>query len=121
MDIRIALQGVTPPKFVETLAEHLPFEWRRDGILEHQVSTQEDVQYAFRNEPGPDSERPRTGLVLAGPPETLTVATVVPVDRGIDLSDDMYAEIVEEFYDKVVAPAVASLDGAEAQLVESPE
>lgn len=117
MDIRIDLHDITPPKLASALAEYLPAGWRRDGILESQVSTQEDVQYAFRNEPGKGGDRPRAALVLAGPAETLTVAVVTPIDRDGELSDAQYDAMVEEFWRKVVEPAVAGLDGVSARLV----
>ncbi len=107
-DIRLELDDVSPPELVETLCQHLPEGWTRDGILEHQVSTREEVQYCFRH--AGTEDRPRCALCLAGPHDILTVAAVVPVDRGIDLSDRQSDGVVSEFYEHVVAPAAESLD-----------
>jgi hypothetical protein len=112
-DIHIQLaSSADATELVAALCERLPFEWKRDGILEAQVSTREDVQYCFRYEP--DDGRPRCALVLAGPGDELTVAVVVPIDRGVDLSDDAYDSIVEDFWQDVMAPLVeeGSSDGA---------
>lgn len=109
-DIRIDISRVKSADFAEAIGRQIAGEptWSRDGILEHQVSTQEELQYCFRNEPG--SGRPRTAICLAGSPETLTVATVVPIDRDVELSDQQYAGVVREFHDDVLAPALASVD-----------
>jgi hypothetical protein len=109
-DIRLELDDVTPPDLVEAFCDQLPEDWSRDGILEHQVSTREEVQYCFRHA-GHD-EWPRCALCLAGPSETWTVAAVVPIDRGVELSDDQTDAIVEDFYTSVVEPVVASLDAS---------
>jgi hypothetical protein len=112
-DIHIQLASAADAtELVAALCERLPFEWKRDGILEAQVSTREDVQYCFRYEP--DDSRPRCALVLAGPGDELTVAVVVPIDRGVDLSDDAYDSVVEDFWQDVMAPLVdeGSSEGA---------
>jgi len=104
-DIEIELSDTSPTDFAEALGREIDGDptWRRDGILEDQVSTREEYQYCFRNEPGGD--RPRTALCLAGTAETLTVATVVPIDRGVELEDEEYDEIVVEFFTEVLTPA----------------
>jgi hypothetical protein len=114
-DIHIELASAdAAPKLVTALCERLPFEWKRDGILEAQVSTREDVQYCFRYEP--DDQRPRCALVLAGPGDELTVAVVVPIDRGVDLSDEAYDSIVEDFWEDVVAPLLVERESGEASV-----
>lgn len=104
-DIRIDLSGTKPSDLADEIGETIASSvvWKRDGILEHQVSTQEEYQYCFRNEPG--GERPRTALCLAGNAETLTVACVVPIDRDVELSDDQHDAIVTEFYSEVLYPS----------------
>jgi len=114
-DIRIELDELSPPELIDALCEALPDGWSRDGILEHQVSTREEVQYCFRRE-GVDDEVPRCALCLAGPGEVLTVAAVVPIDRGVELSDDQSGEVVAEFYRDVVRPVVEARP-ASAELV----
>ncbi|GEM_PF-4375106 len=104
-DIHIELEGAEyAADFITSVSDVLPDTWSRDGILEAQVSTREDVQYCFRYEPG--DERPRTALVLAGPGDTLTVAVVVPIDRDVDLSDDTYDGIVDDFWEDVLVPVL---------------
>lgn len=109
-DIEIDISEVSEPTFADALGASCSGTtlWSRDGILEHQVSTQEEVQLCFRNEPGGD--RPRAALCLAGTEETLTVAAVVPIDRGIELSDDQYAELVREYYREILEPAVEGME-----------
>jgi len=108
-DIRIELGSTSVADLEEALGQSCTGTaiWSRDGILEHQVSTHEDVQICLRNEPA--GERPRTAICLAGTDETLTVATVVPIDRDVDLTDDRYGAVVEEFYGDVLSPAIEPL------------
>ena len=116
-DIRIDLHDVTPTELVEAIGRKIAptTVWRRDGILESQVTTQEEIQYCFRNEPG--AERPRTALCLAGTPQTLTVAVVVPVDRGVELDAETYDGIVREFYEEYLVEAVEGL-GVDVEFTE---
>jgi hypothetical protein len=109
-DIRIELNDVTPTELAEAIGRQIASTtlWSRDGILETQVTTHEEVQYCFRNDPG--TGRPRTALCLAGTPEVLTVAVVTPVDRGPDLDPETYDAIVREFYEEQLLPAVEGLD-----------
>jgi hypothetical protein len=104
-DIEVQLEDVSPEDLAEAIGRQIAGDptWNRDGILEHQVSTQEDHQLCFRNEP--DGERPRTALCLAGTAETLTVATVVPIDRGVELDDEQYDAVVVEFFTNVLTGA----------------
>ncbi len=110
VDIEVTLNAVDPLDLAEAIGRRIAGDsrWKRDGILEQQVSTREDVQLCFRNEPAGD--RPRTALCLAGTDETLTVATVVPIDRGIELDDEQYAAVVREFCDDVLEPASAEIE-----------
>lgn len=111
-DIHIELESAEcAADFITSVSEALPDAWSRDGILEAQVSTREDVQYCFRYEPV--DERPRTALVLAGPGDTLTVAVVVPIDRDVDLSDDTYDAIVDDFWQNVLVPVLEKHRGGE--------
>lgn len=113
-DIEIQLEAVAPDDLAEAIGRVIAGDptWKRDGILEDQVSTQEEYQYCFRNEPGGD--RPRTALCLAGTEETLTVATVVPIDRGVELEDEQYDEIVVAFFGEVLTPATEGTEIATA-------
>lgn len=108
-DLRIELGDASPADLADAVGRIIGGStiWRRDGILEEQVSTREDVQYCFRNEPPGD--RPRTALCIAGTPEILTVATVVPIDRGIELTDEEYAAVVTDFRDEVLQPATEAM------------
>ena len=109
-DIHIELNDTTPGDLAEALGRECAGDpcWMRDGILEDQVSTQEEFQYCFRNEPGGD--RPRVALCIAGNRETLTVATVVPIERGIEFNRETYSEIVAEFFGEILSGAIAGLE-----------
>lgn len=111
-DIEIDIADTSEADLADALGESCAGTtlWNRDGILEQQVSTQEEVQLCFRNEPG--GKRPRAGLCIAGTEETLTVAAVVPIDREVELSDEQYAAIVEEFYREILQPALEGLEAA---------
>lgn len=103
-DIRVDLADVAPDEFARALGPELGVIWRRDGILEEQVSTEHDVEFCFRYDPG-DERRPAV-LCLAGDDDSLEVATVVALDRGVEFGDEESRGIVENFYDEVVAPAL---------------
>jgi hypothetical protein len=104
-NIEVQLEDVSPEDLAEAIGRVVAGDptWKRDGILEDQVSTQEEHQLCFRNDPGGD--RPRTALCLAGTAETLTVATVVPIDRGVELDDEQYDAVVLEFFSEVLTGA----------------
>jgi len=109
-DIEIDISATSPADLADALGDSCAGTtlWSRDGILEHQISTREEVQLCFRNEPG--GERPRAAICIAGTDETLTVAAVVPIDRGFELSDDQSTEIVSEFFHDILQPALEGLD-----------
>ena len=116
LDIRIDVSASSPDALAETLGEVCAGTtlWSRDGILEQQVSTNEPVQYCFRNEPV--GERPRSCICIAGPPDILTVAAIVPIDRGVELDDEEYNAILEDFYTQMLEPVLERI-GADAEIV----
>jgi hypothetical protein len=109
MGLRISWKAIDTETLETVLHDHLPEEWSRDGILEHQITTQEPIQLCFRRRATDDV--PRATLCLSGTDDILTDAAVVPVDRGPDLSEAQRSALLSDFADRVLEPAFDGLEG----------
>lgn len=110
MTLTIEYGAIGPDRLEEMLHEALPEEWSRDGILEHQITTQDPVQFCFRRRS--IDEIPRATICLSGTDETLADAAVVPVDRGPELSEVQKRELLRDFAEHVLEPALVGVEGA---------
>jgi hypothetical protein len=114
MGLQIQWASIEAEAFEKALHAHLPDDWSRDGILEHQITTQDDVQMCFRRRATEDV--PRTTICVSGTDDVLTDAAIVPVDRGPDLTDEQRATVLSDFASRVLAPAFEDLGSGEWSL-----
>jgi len=112
--LTIEYGALGPDRLEEILHEALPEEWSRDGILEHQITTQDPVQFCFRRRS--IDGIPRATICLSGTDRTLADAAVVPVDRGPELSDVQRRDLLQDFVSQVLEPALTGLEGVTVTL-----
>ncbi len=117
MALTIEYGAIGPDRLEELLHDALPTEWSRDGILEHQITTQDPVQFCFRRRSL--EEIPRATICLSGTDETLTDAAVVPVDRGPELSEGQQRDLLRDFAEHVLKPALADQEGTSVTLTDA--